>query len=358
MAALIKKIWGAETDEPGFRKKGRHVLGSGKVLWGMSLEEALAENHVLPAVETVGCEQPLAWQQRVVDGRDLYYLANTVPYARRLVVNLRSNQSNPMVFQALDGSVSRPVAGQRLSDGRTQLALDFAAAGSLFVVFNSGPPDLKIPASIRPRLSKLLEHSANNTKVSIHTPMAIPLEWARRADGSCVRWGDRSLSLKGPWKVTLQSPFEDEKPHTFEISKLQNLAQSEDDRIKYHSGTATYVLAFKCDADWLRRADEAILDLGNVYNIADVIINGKQLAYGLWAPPFRVNVEDALRVGDNVLTVTVTNAWHNRLLADARLKPEERRTWSTVYPSGKPRPAGLVGPVRLLAGTDYIEPPN
>jgi hypothetical protein len=54
----------------------------------------------------------------------------------------------------------------------------------------------------------------------------------------------------------------------------------------------------------------------------------------------------------------VTNAWHNRLLADAKLKPEERRTWSTVYPTGQPRPAGLVGPVKLLVGTDYIEPSN
>jgi len=98
--------------------------------------------------------------------------------------------------------------------------------------------------------------------------------------------------------------------------------------------------------------------LGNVYNIADVTINGKQLAYGLWAPPFRVNVKDALRGGDNILTVKVTNAWYNRLVGDAGLEGEERRTWSTVYPEGKLRPAGLLGPVRLLAGTDYIEPPN
>ncbi|HUT28676.1 MAG TPA: glycosyl hydrolase [Sedimentisphaerales bacterium] len=357
-AALIKKIWGAKTGGPGYREKGRCLLGAGKVLWGMSLEEALAENKVLPAVETVGTDVPLASHQRLVDGRDLFYLANTVPYARRLVVNLRSRQSDPMIFQALNGSVSRPVACQKLSDGRTQLALDFAAAGSLFIVFNFGTPDFKVPASVQPQLNKLLEPGANNTKVSIHTPMAIPLEWTRRADGRCVKWADATISLKGPWKVTLQSPFEDEKPHTFEMSQLQNLAQSEDDRVKYHSGTATYVLAFKCDADWLRDADDVILDLGNVYNIADVIINGNQPAYGLWAPPFRVNVKDALRAGDNLLTVKVTNAWHNRLLADAPLKPEERRTWSTVYPTGQPRPAGLIGPVRLLAGTEYIEPSN
>ena len=188
--------------------------------------------------------------------------------------------------------------------------------------------------------------------------MVLPLEWTRRADGRYVKWSNRSLSLRGPWMVTLQSPFKQEKLYNFEMSQLQNLARSEVERIKYHSGTATYVLAFKCDADWLRNADEIILDLGNVYNIADVIINGKRVAYGLWAPPFRVNVKDMLRAGDNSLTVEVTNAWYNRLLADGKLKPEERRTWSTIYPIGKPRPAGLVGPVKLVRGIYHIEPTN
>ena len=355
MASLVKKIWGAKAGSPLFEQQGVHVLGSGKVLWGMSLEEALADNHVLPAVETVSSDVPLAWQQRLIDGRDIFYLANTVPYARRLVVNVRSSQSNPMIFQALDGSVRRPVAGQKLPDGRTRLALDFAAAGSLFLLFNPEEPDLKMPASIQSQLSKLLEPKQCDTKVSVHTPMAIPLEWTRRADGSYVKWSDQSLFLKGSWKVTLQSPFEQEKPYTFEMSQLQNLARSDVDHIKYHSGTATYTLTFQCDADWLKNADEVILDLGNVYNIADVTINGRQLAYGLWAPPFRVNVKAALRADDNLLTVKVTNAWYNRLLADAKLKPEERRTWSTVYPTGKLRPAGLVGPVKLLAGANYIE---
>jgi hypothetical protein len=355
MGRLIKNIWGAKTISA---KKDRHILGTGKVLWGLSLEEVLSEINVLPAVETLGTDIPLAWQQRLVDGRDLFYLANTVPYPRRLVVNLRSSQSIPMIFQALDGSVRRPVAGQKLPDGRTQLVLDFAASGSLFVLFNPDEPELKMPASIQSGLSKFLEPKAGNPKVSIHTPMALPLEWTRRADGGYVKWSEETKSIKGPWKVTIQSPFEDEKPHTFEILQLQNLAQNQNDRIKYHSRTAIYTLTFKCDADWLRNTDEVILDLGNVYNIADVLVNEKQLAYGLWAPPFRVNVKGALRADDNLLTVKVTNAWHNRLLADARLKPEERRTWSTVYPTGKPRPAGLLGPVKLLAGTDYIEPSN
>jgi len=50
----------------------------------------------------------------------------------------------------------------------------------------------------------------------------------------------------------------------------------------------------------------------------------------------------------------------DRLLADAKLKPEERWTWSTVYPGGEgePRPAGLLGRVKLVAGTDYIELSN
>jgi len=282
-AALIKKIWGAKADAPKFEQQGRHVLGSGKVLWGTSLKEALAENQVLPAVETVGSDTPLAWQQRLVDRRDVFYLANTVPYARHLIVNLRTSQSNPMIFQALDGSVRRPVASKKLPDGRTQTALDFAAAESLFVVFDSGEPELKVPVSIQSQLSKLLEPIKCDTKVSVDTPMTLPLEWTRRANGRYVKWSERALSPNGKWKVTLQSPFEEEQPHTFEASQLQNLAQSNIDRIKYHSGTATYTLTFECDTDWLKNTDDVILDLGNIYNIADVTINGKQLAYGLWA---------------------------------------------------------------------------
>lgn len=358
MDTLIREIWGTKADDPRFEQQGMRALGPGKALWGMSLNEALAGNGVLPAVETVGSDTRLAWQQRLIDGHDLFYLANTVPYPRRLVVILRTSQYNPMIFEALDGFVHRPVAGRRLPDGRTQLSLDFAAAGSLFVLFSPEGPDLKMPSSMQPVLSKFLEPKASDRKVSVDTPMAIPLEWTRSADGTYVKWGDKSLALKGPWKVTLQSPFEDEKPHTFEMAQLQNLAQSEEDRTKYHSGTATYVLTFKCDADWLKKADQVTLDLGNVYNIADVVINGKQVAYGLWAPPFRLNAKDALGAGDNSLTVKVTNAWYNRLRGDAKLKPKDRRTWSTVYPTGETRPAGLLGPVRLLVGIDYTEPSN
>jgi hypothetical protein len=350
---LIKKIWGAKVGEPGFTG-GMRTMGSGRLLFGMSLKDALTKIQIQPAVETVGVDQKLSWQQRLVDGRDLFYLANTVPYPRHLIVKLRSSQSNPIIFQPLDGSVQRPLINRKLADGRTMMALDFAAGESVFVLFSPKGPELETPSSIRSELSKLLQHKDSNPQVSVDRPMALPLKWTRCIDGKYIKWGDETLSLNGPWKVTLQSPFEDEKPHIFEMSHLQDLVQSHVDRIKYHSGTATYTLNFQCDADWLKNADEVILDLGNVYNIADVVINGKKVAYGLWAPPFRLDVKDALVAGDNSLTIKVTNAWYNRLLADGKLKPEERRTWSTSYPRGKLRPAGLVGPVKLIRGKDAL----
>jgi hypothetical protein len=47
--------------------------------------------------------------------------------------------------------------------------------------------------------------------------------------------------------------------------------------------------------------------------------------------------------------VQVTSTWYNRLIYDARLPQEERKTWVINGPSDKAelRPSGLLGPVEL-----------
>jgi len=64
------------------------------------------------------------------------------------------------------------------------------------------------------------------------------------------------------------------------------------------------------------------LDLGRVYNIAEVIWNGKNLGV-LWKPPFRVNISDVVQPDENTLEVQITNLWPNRLIGD-EAKPDIR----------------------------------
>jgi len=52
-----------------------------------------------------------------------------------------------------------------------------------------------------------------------------------------------------------------------------------------------------------------------------VLLNGRNLGI-VWKPPYRVEVGDALRAGENNVEVRVTNLWPNRLIGDEQL-PEE-----------------------------------
>ncbi len=68
-----------------------------------------------------------------------------------------------------------------------------------------------------------------------------------------------------------------------------------------------------------------------------------------WTAPWRVEVTDALRTGDNLVEIEVTNPWMNRLIAEAAAPTGELfEPVTTVYAPDAPiRSAGLSGPVVL-----------
>ena len=84
-----------------------------------------------------------------------------------------------------------------------------------------------------------------------------------------------------------------------------------------------------------------VLDLGTVDDIAEVSVNGKSIAT-LWKPPYKLDVTDALKAGDNQIEIKVTNEWNNRIMGDRPL------------PAGKedphPRPGGIRQPRRRWSG--------
>jgi hypothetical protein len=120
--------------------------------------------------------------------------------------------------------------------------------------------------------------------------------------------------------------------------------------IRYYSGTATYAKTLHLPASRLRSVDGLVLDLGDLSHMAEVRLNGKSFGV-LWCKPFRVAITEAVRSGDNVLEIEVVNNWRNRLVGDAALPPDQRRTRTNITKVTKDTPletSGLLGPVRLM----------
>ena len=101
----------------------------------------------------------------------------------------------------------------------------------------------------------------------------------------------------------------------------------------------------------MKTGERIVLDLGEVKNLAEVIINGKNLGI-LWKTPFKMDVTDAVTAGANALEIRVTNLWVNRLIGDAQPGVTEKITFTTMpfyQADAALLPSGLLGPVRVLA---------
>ena len=152
------------------------------------------------------------------------------------------------------------------------------------------------------------------------------------------------LTVEGPWNVTFQQRRGAPEGATFET--LRSYTDFEEPGIKYFSGIATYTNTLKAPAV----SGKAVLDLGNVQNLAEVYVNGQFCGYA-WKEPYRVDVTSALKEGDNSLEIRVANTWPNRLIGDQQpgVTPVTY-TDSRPYRAGDPlRDGGLMGPVKLFS---------
>jgi len=73
----------------------------------------------------------------------------------------------------------------------------------------------------------------------------------------------------------------------------------------------------------------------------------------VWTAPWRVDITKAVREKNNALEIEVVNLWPNRLIGDAGLPGDQRRTVTNVGKFNKPGAtlleSGLLGPVTVQA---------
>ena len=122
---------------------------------------------------------------------------------------------------------------------------------------------------------------------------------------------------------------------------------TENPETRHFSGTRSY----SCAVEIPEYSGRLLLDLGEVYNLAQVIIDGKPVET-LWKAPFKVDITDYAKGRKTVdLEIKVTNLWVNHLIGDAAKEPQQRSSYVSFdfYNGTEPlQKSGLIGPVTLV----------
>lgn len=311
LAQVAEEIWGGAFSEiqSGAGSLQVKSLGKGRIVQGpvnaVSFEGLGIEKDLV--AEENGNPARLAWTHRKGEGFDIYFISNQDDRSIQVNVSLPGTGRLPELFDPVTGEV-RDAGVWKMENGRTSLPLRFEPNGSIFVVLQKN-------TSVKEGVSGKNWYELESTK-----------------------------KISGPWKIAFDPDFGGPS-ESVEFERLSDWSDHEDYGIRHYSGIAVYKTTF----NWNGVDRRVWLDLGNVANIAEVKLNGDSCGIA-WTPPYRVEITNALKQGENTLTIEVANTWHNRLIGDHTLPEEDRITWTTAPYRLKDRallPAGLLGPVVL-----------
>ncbi len=145
---------------------------------------------------------------------------------------------------------------------------------------------------------------------------------------------EQFFEIDKSWSVELKHV--NGKVYHKSLKDLKDL--SLDPELSSFSGTAVYTCKFK--SGW---SGKCILDLGQVYDIAEPELDGKGLGVKWWGE--RQFVVELLPNTEHVLQISVTNLLFNYC---ASLKDNKiAQLWVDRTKRTEPEPAGLLGPVRI-----------
>jgi hypothetical protein len=344
---LADRIWGgcpAASPNAGVR------VGHGTLFCEAKARGALGANHILPDLEA---ESPaIDYIHRRTATSDIYFIRNGKPESVTSTITFRVANLKPEIFDQVTGNITRAMLYQRTSDGRTKMPISLAPYEAFFVVFRR-PAKLHLTRLQRDGHAVSLSDDTMAAEENGHLQLRTSIPGNYMASLSSGREVSIKVSaaasqpLTAGW--TLDFPSDWGAPAHIDVPLLKSWTEFNDPGVRYFSGTATYRTTLHIDANQLLPNQELWLDLGSVYEVARIRINGYSLT-PLWKQPYSARVDSYLHQGDNALEVDVTNLWPNRLIGDAQPGVTHRYTWTNIKKFSSSSPlltSGLLGPVRL-----------
>jgi hypothetical protein len=307
---LADALWGKSDGQPVVE----NVYGKGRIISGLTPDEVLKRKGIVPDFSFTGTSD-IDFIHRTTVAGEIYFLRNESDEPVTSTCTFRVTGGYPEIWDASTGDISRITDFSNEESG-TSFEIGLPAHGSVFVLFSK----------------------ENRSELPVF------------ADN---KLGNKKTGISGPWKVDFPPNWG--APPSVVFDQLISWTESDDNGIKYFSGTATYHNSFNVDAESVKK--KLILDLGEMRDVAEVFVNGKSAGI-LWKKPFQADISQFVKEGENELKIEVVNLWVNRMTGDMLSEPKDRycktnQTFMTkeVWPGGdepfRLQTAGLLGPVTI-----------
>lgn len=266
-------------------------------------------------------ENRIAWAGTVLRDAGIQPLVRiSDPDPRLFTLRARADERDVVFFSNLDRDRELQFTAHVQNASGTPWRWD--AESGKRAVYRSADDPGPMPIKLAPLESLLLVFEPDETPPATPLTDSAPLEV--------------SSEVQGPWHVHFEHV--DGTASERVVPELFNLA--EDPELSSFAGFIRYRTTFEIDrtAGWW-------LDLGDVAETAEVTLNGEALGVAWWGRR-RVALGDAVVAGRNELEVRISTLLFNyvRSLEDHPVA----RFWVEQSNDDSLKPAGLLGPVRLM----------
>ena len=316
-------------------------------------------NHVTPDMtidfvrEDLRENDGLCFNHRKQDRRDIYFVTNVQDRPIEMPLGFRVTGAVPWQWNPYTGQ-SQALHVFQERDGLTWLPVRLAPYEATFLVFEKGEKRPHASSTSLTWIESMDEHGVKGwtDREGEHT--------VNMETGGCYRTNvelvPAPIAFPAPWQLILESPtFERMDMKLNELVSWTDLPQA-----MHFSGTGVYTLDFNLPKHYVRDNIRLYLDLGDVGNVAEVILNGKPVGI-VWMKGQRLEVTKQALGGKNHIEIRVTNTLINRVSGLKEFPPVPKelqpRLGHGLTDTGssaqallgfKPLPrSGLLGPVEI-----------
>ena len=339
--------------------------------WGVLMESISLNYDLIPKDQ-----EPIDYIHRKTANDDIYFFYNAdTTNIKTFDLDFRIKNKIPELWNPMNGKIVKH--GVFTSDSNlTNAKIRLQPQESVFVVFRektSNSKSVVIPVED----ADFFLSNTNDVEAKFYKngDYIISFDNGNTAN---IEIGDipQTKGLSGPWTVDFNEKSGYGGQETF--TDLIDWSRHSKDSINYYSGTAAYSTEFYLSSDHVKEGMNAMLDLGQVFIVAEVEVNGEHAGIS-WIAPYELDITSHIKAGKNIVKIHLTNQWSNRLIGDERYpandgnyelgphratdltmpewyiknepRPNGKRTTFTTAPFYKKddplMPSGLIGPVQI-----------